>query len=103
MSKHTPKPWKLSLGRYAEDAPIFGFAIRAEGKIPSIASAGIAEPNHALIVEPKDYPHDAGYCEICERHAEKHEDGSLAGPVVHTDSCPVGAALRSIAKAEGCS
>jgi len=47
---HTPGPWKLTLARMREGDPIFGFTITAEGKIPYLASAGVAEPHHALIV-----------------------------------------------------
>lgn len=47
---HTPGPWGLKLARYRDDAPVFGYAITAEGRVPYVASAGVAEPNHALIV-----------------------------------------------------
>lgn len=48
----TPGPWKAVIGRWTDDNPIFGFAIRcaddAEHKRRnelSIASIGLAEPN----------------------------------------------------------
>lgn len=46
---HTPAPWTASLGRHRADMPAFGFAINAAGKIPPIASAGVATPNHVLV------------------------------------------------------
>lgn len=46
---HTPGPWKLDFGRYPKSDKIFGYCVLAEGKVPFIASAGIATPNHGLI------------------------------------------------------
>lgn len=50
-----------------------------------------------------DYPAlgDAGYCEVCDRHAPKDDDGRLTGEVPHTDDCFVLAGRRAIAAVEG--
>lgn len=29
------------------------------------------------------------YCEECDRHAPKSEDGTLVGPIPHTDECAI--------------
>jgi hypothetical protein len=52
ISKATPGPWTLELCRLSPDSPLFGFGIKAVGKVPFVASAGVASPNHALIVDP---------------------------------------------------
>jgi hypothetical protein len=49
--QHTPGPWFVRLGRYTPESPVFGFAILANGKVPPIASAGVATPNHATVTE----------------------------------------------------
>ena len=51
-AKHTKSTWTCKLARMREDAPIFGFMIVANGKVPYVASAGVAPPDHALIVPP---------------------------------------------------
>lgn len=52
--KHTPGPWTVELGRLTKDTPIFGFAIKAPGKLAYVASAGLSPPDHVLIVH-KDF------------------------------------------------
>ena len=55
--KGTPGPWELILGRYG-DSPIWGFGIKAEGKIPFVAAAGmVSTSNHATIVADEFLPH----------------------------------------------
>lgn len=44
----------------------------------------------------------AFYCEYCDRHAPKDEDGKLTGEsLTHSEDCPVISAKALIAKAEG--
>lgn len=43
---------------------------------------------------------DAGYCDVCERHAPKNDHG-LTGPVEHELGCPVGHARAVLAKGGG--
>lgn len=43
MSGHTPGPWKLRLIRWSKDAPVQGFAVLAEGRNHSVASANCYE------------------------------------------------------------
>jgi hypothetical protein len=50
MNQHTPGPWTVEIARRAENAPAFGFAIRAAGRVPFVASAGVATPDHSLII-----------------------------------------------------
>ena len=52
MSAHTPGPWTCEFGRVVSDAPVFGFSIKAEGRIPAVASAGVATDGHPLIIAP---------------------------------------------------
>ena len=48
---HTSGPWELILGRYLPDHPVWGFGIKAEGKIPFVASAGMSPPeNHVTVI-----------------------------------------------------
>lgn len=49
----TKGPWNVTLARYTPDSEVFGFALEAKGKVPFIASAGVAQPNHSLIVGEK--------------------------------------------------
>jgi hypothetical protein len=56
MTAHTPLPWNVSLARMNDAAPPFGFTVKAEGKVPYIASAGVSDPGHALIIAP-EYAH----------------------------------------------
>lgn len=55
--KGTLGEWKLHLARYRDTDPIFGFSIRAEGKEPFVASAGVSSPNHCLIVSEEYRKH----------------------------------------------
>lgn len=54
--QHTEGPWEVKLARMTPDAPIFGFGITAPGKLPYLASAGVADQNHPLVVG-KEYRH----------------------------------------------
>lgn len=60
MSAHTPGPWTVEVCRLAPRAPAFGFAVRAAGKVPFVASAGVVTPNHVLVVD-EAFPIDTGY------------------------------------------
>lgn len=51
MGKATPGPWTANIARLQPDAPPFGFTITVEGKVPYLASAGVATNDHALIVD----------------------------------------------------
>lgn len=47
----------LTFGRYGKGAPIFGYSISEEGRIPFIASANVAGPNHGLILDDEARRH----------------------------------------------
>lgn len=55
----------------------------------------------ALTTMRDHYGHTASYCEDCDRHAPKHDDGRLAGPISHHINCPIGRAEAALGKAKG--
>jgi hypothetical protein len=114
-TKHTPGPWTLELCRQAEGAPIFGYAITAPGRVPFVASAGVATPNHSLITAPeyRDVLTTGFTEEEVEANARllnaapdllealKHERScSLCLQDMH-DNCDECTGLEAIEKAEG--
>ncbi len=62
-ARHTPGPWTVCLGKVVPDAETFGFAILAEGKVPSICRAGTYEA-HMLMLDKSSreiHPDSAAY------------------------------------------
>ncbi len=44
---------------------------------------------------------DNSYCEWCDRHAPKNDEGYLTGPILHQEGCPYVVARIAIADAKG--
>ena len=116
MGEHTPGPWRVNENGF-EVETADGQIVVAEVQFPDdgdevLRTQGAADA-HLIAAAPTLLAACGGaatllasefvtssYCEICEKHAPKDDEGDLIGPITHTETCDYRVLRAAIARAK---